>query len=370
MTVDYNTPIVLCPKCGYRQEERLDCMKCGIVFSKYLALRSSGKAPQPEGFEDNALRMAEESAVMDLNEPRQSLAELQRLGNAIEFERLERSRMSSDVKQLERKLSAHYEDLAARMSGLEMQAPAAPPVPQSAAPDDLAEFKRDLLELHFEPLARRLDEIEQRIDSAPKEPATRTDPRILEVLRRFEVRVTELEAKASRLSSDGNGGRDLYANLERVLGEANHQLAELRQSLTQVRDDQAAGMAAVRAELETQAQKDTEEGSHRARRLDELTEDLKRVNLRCESFSEGIAQIEDRTRGVLAQNPLLEDKIEALRSEAQTWRQEVGQIREILEELSTPQPEEPRPLLDEEVHAIRENFDQLLHYIGSLAKKS
>ena len=65
-----------CPKCGYEQEERLDCKKCGIVFSKYTALHHLDKPQNPEdGSHFQAREAPEDDSDYGLMELRQALRE-------------------------------------------------------------------------------------------------------------------------------------------------------------------------------------------------------------------------------------------------------------------------------------------------------
>ena len=83
MTVDERIATVDCPKCGHVQEQRQDCRKCGIVFSKYYVLRSIGRPSLPEGQEAGVQPPVGEHYAADMSEPRPSPAEFQRLVTSV-----------------------------------------------------------------------------------------------------------------------------------------------------------------------------------------------------------------------------------------------------------------------------------------------
>ncbi len=233
-----------CPKCGYEQEERLDCLKCGVVFSKYMALQADGTGSQP-----GSAAVAENSASVEILELRQSVRDLGRRFSEVEFERVERGQLRGELKVLDKKVQASLDQITHRLEDLEKllstpQAP--PPVPDGAR---LAEVQREIVEANVDPLAKRLseaeerlqiwatevasmcetmtgdttrlvegttgpltgrlDELGQRLAHLEKEQALPKDSITTEIMGRFEVRLADLESKigsvlAARPGQDAN----------------------------------------------------------------------------------------------------------------------------------------------------------------------
>ncbi len=227
-----------CPKCGFEQEERLDCKKCGVVFSKYLAMQaevtSPSAAPVPQA--ENGTSVAAE--ILEL---RQSVRDLGRRFSEVEFERVERGQIRGELKTLDKKCQAGFDQFSRRMEDLEklLTTPQMPP----PLPDDehLAEVQREILEANVDPiskrladaeqriqrwetelssfreiakgelsrlaefstgpLAGRLDEIEQRLQRWEREFVPANDSVTTDVLGRFEARLNDLESKIGVLQS-------------------------------------------------------------------------------------------------------------------------------------------------------------------------
>lgn len=109
-----------CPKCGYEQEERLDCKKCGIVFSKYTALHHLDKPQNPEDISHSQAREApEEDSDYGLMELRQALKELSRRFSEIEFERAQRHQLRTEIKNLEQQFHEELVSFASRIDEAE-----------------------------------------------------------------------------------------------------------------------------------------------------------------------------------------------------------------------------------------------------------
>lgn len=109
-----------CPKCGYEQEERLDCKKCGIVFSKYTALHYLDKPQNPEEASHfQARELPEGDADFGLMELRQALREVNRRFSEIEFERAQRHQLRAEIKNMEQKFQEELVSLASRFDEAE-----------------------------------------------------------------------------------------------------------------------------------------------------------------------------------------------------------------------------------------------------------
>jgi archaellum component FlaC len=135
---------VNCPKCGFEQEERVDCMRCGIVFSKYYALHLLSRSIQPATESvtspaDPALPGSDAA----MTEVRQTLRDLQRrLGDA-EYDRAERGRLRKGLKELEERTAAEFErvhDLIRALPEETQPGPAPVVVPD---PDSVASIARE-----------------------------------------------------------------------------------------------------------------------------------------------------------------------------------------------------------------------------------
>ena len=109
-----------CPKCGFAQEQRLDCKKCGVVFSKYYALYPSTKPAMPDALEDSIeqelLERERKSAIADLQT---QIRELSARFEEIEFEKAERNQLRTDFQNLERQLHETLDLTSSRLEGFE-----------------------------------------------------------------------------------------------------------------------------------------------------------------------------------------------------------------------------------------------------------
>jgi len=276
---------VNCPKCGFEQEERLDCRKCGVVFSKYLAMQAEASGP-PSG----PVVQAENGTSVEILELRQSVRDLSRRFSEVEFERVERGQIRGELRVLDKKYQASFDQFSRRLEDMEklLSNPQAPP----PAPDGerLAEVQREILEANVDPIAKRLteaeerlqlwatevasfrdsmagdmtrlsaastgplavrlDEIDQRLQRWEKEQVPPKDSITTEILGRFEARLTDLEtrvgspAAASPALEPDAGYLELKARIQ-TLGD---ELAGLKSS-TEKMGPLQKNLADLRAEI-------------------------------------------------------------------------------------------------------------------------
>jgi len=96
-----------CPKCGIEQEQRLDCKECGIIFSKYNALFQS-----TEGSDSGN---DEESTRNELQELQIQVRELSSRLLETEFEKAERKKLRSTLKDLGDQVQSDQAEMKTRL---------------------------------------------------------------------------------------------------------------------------------------------------------------------------------------------------------------------------------------------------------------
>ncbi len=225
------SPRLICPKCGYEQEERLDCLKCGIVFSKFIAFHSPEKTAKPDSVESaqGPSLPPEDTAAFDASEMRQQIKELSRRFNEVEFERVERSQLRSDLRALDRKSQAYFEQLASRLEALERLVNEPPTPPPAPTGPDYAELIRNLRSTEIEPLIQKLDELEHRFGEVVELVAQQPDSQIVALLEKLDARATSLETQLAgiRAENDSKASVSTTQNIESRLESLQTELGIL-----------------------------------------------------------------------------------------------------------------------------------------------
>jgi chromosome segregation ATPase len=181
---------MICPKCGLEQEERRDCRKCGIVFSKYFALFSSNQNAVPKGEVD---LLAQE--FPDLH---QKLRELNARFVEIEFEKAERNRLRTDLRDLESRFQQNQDKLEAM-----------------------------------------INQIESRLASAPEAPGSNYDEQMRQILPKCEACENKTAKLVDSFSLTVNQLGDLWENTNRnsrQLSELQDQVAEIRKEVWEIKE--------------------------------------------------------------------------------------------------------------------------------------
>jgi archaellum component FlaC len=195
--------MMVCPKCGFEQDERQECLKCGIVFSKYYALFPSGKEVDAEIPDDGATQdtgnQDHKAMIADLQ---RQIREIDSRFSEVDFEKAERNRLRADLKDLELQLQANMDQMVERFEQCNAQSPS--PVQEE---EDSG--------LHG--LLDRLDQIEEQLESAGN----------------ISRQINDLEDKQAPLLQRVTALEKQYSN---VLEE----VAKIKSKLEQIREAQEA----------------------------------------------------------------------------------------------------------------------------------
>ena len=195
-----------CPKCGYEQEERLDCKKCGIVFSKYTALHHLDKPQNPEDISHSQAREApEEDSDYGLMELRQALRELSHRFSEMEFERAQRHQLRTEIRNLEQQFHEQLVNFASRIDEAEKlrnerEALQDRRILPSAEFDQLLQ-RVEALEALPENCARDLEELKTEVAELKAGPSGE-DPGISDVIAAMDLKCQERLLPLAKLTQD------------------------------------------------------------------------------------------------------------------------------------------------------------------------
>jgi TolA-binding protein len=180
--------MISCPKCGFVQEEGLDCKKCGIVFSKYYSIYAETRSAEPVPATDF---FVPEPQDHDL---RTELAELQgkiRTMNSrfaeVEFEKAERNQLRTDQKNLERQIQETAALLGGRLARCEQRLESPP----------LSQLHQEVFDFEIPVIHDRLEQVEDKLGGV--ELTSQFLSELREQQNRDSNRISELQNQISDL---------------------------------------------------------------------------------------------------------------------------------------------------------------------------
>jgi DNA repair exonuclease SbcCD ATPase subunit len=143
-----------CPKCGYVQEQRLDCKKCGIVFSKYYALYPSVKsADSIPAMDSGAPELLDHDLRREFWELQTKVKALHSRFAEVEFEKAERNQLRTDLMNLERQLHENTAWVGNRLEQCEQRLEKPP----------ASQLHQDAFDFEIPAIHDRLEQVEDKL---------------------------------------------------------------------------------------------------------------------------------------------------------------------------------------------------------------
>ena len=345
-----------CPKCGHTQEERLDCLKCGIVFSKYSELHftteKAQRAEVPALPPRNPMHPPEDFTPGEMAELRQTMRELGRRFSELEFERADRNQIWKELRALE-KSQAAWQQYSARLDDFEARLQATP--------------ERALVEksqASWQQCSARLDDFEVRLQAIPEASVELLKEQLWEEdLKPVLEKIAELEAGLEKYaeayaSQSTNRAAESMAKLESRVAEAERALAALA-----ARQDNSA-QPALREEI------------------NEIRATIGKTSARCAGI-EGLSQagivmrtdieelrkqLEDVKSGQM-RDTAAAGKLAQLGNEFLSLRAEVRQSFEQFSTVEARKQAQGSDIVSEEISSLADRLDGLADEVKSLGEE-
>jgi len=215
---------VNCPKCGFVQEERADCRKCGVVFARFHALRAQesaawldpGEQPRPSNGFSQEPHPPELPALLEF---RRNLRELQQRYNELEFERAERRRIRGEVLSLGERLQEGLGQITSHQEKIQQHAAKLAELTPSPSLHDFTELRMEVRALDVGAAHRRIEQVESRLQACTQALAAIADARLIEFLPKLSDRLNGVEGRIAALAETISGplGNGAAAQLEATL---------------------------------------------------------------------------------------------------------------------------------------------------------
>lgn len=223
-----------CPKCGFVQEERADCRKCGVVIAKFLALRAqevplAGEIQEPLPAPNGSHEEHFVSDTASLLEIRQTVKNLQQRFNEMEFDRAERRRFRGELRALDLQVQDGLGKLTSRQDELEQRTSRLAEHPPAPTLQDFAALKLEVRNLDAASVLRRLERFESRLQALSEDLAGKADARQLAPLQALDARLKETENHIGTLTAAS--GASLGENTAAQLTAALSSFDDLRSAL-------------------------------------------------------------------------------------------------------------------------------------------
>ncbi len=377
---------VNCPKCGYEQEERLDCRKCGIVFSKYLALYPPNKNNAPENTDQAPQPGASENGYSELSELQRNVRDLNRRYSEVEFERAERHRLRDELHELGEKIQNAETAGSSRLADLEERLGQLASI--GAATEGLAGDLYSKMLQQIDPVFKRIEQIEARLETDLGERASKQDPQYSEILRELEQRFVDLESKVARRAEEAKAAAESLAkDLSEVRGALQNvtlrysEIGELKKNHLLLLDK----VDNLRLELETAKEGVSEPASEKAQEIEmevlALRAEVRHVLKAVEGLSaapESADEASSMRSGIEMCTGRIMDltaDLTALKTHTNEIQEQLHLLQEQLETLIEIEPEsdsslqEPHFPVEQEVHEIRESLAEIRTFMNTLSKR-
>lgn len=233
--IETGSAIVICPKCGFDQDERIDCLRCGVIFSKYFAVHPEARPVRAESADapaDSAQHPHEHSAP-----PEQSHVEQP----APDRQAQEPEQTSSETSGLDRRIHSTLKVYGERLWELQKRIEERPKL--AGIEEKLAALRgeirqeiealREVVRGHDpRPLLEQLHQVESRLEALPSELAGQIEAGLSQRVSGVETRFSGLEEALKNGTAQPSQREDSEAILE--LGNVLKELDGLRAALQNV----------------------------------------------------------------------------------------------------------------------------------------